>query len=343
MFGILVVGILLFLVAAGLPGADVLAHDGAPHGAAGIWSAWNWDPLILLSLTLPGWLYLRGVRFLWRKAGKGRGVGVRHILAFSTGLLALFAALISPLDTLAAALLSGHMVQHLLLIMVAAPLLVLGAPPAAQIWSIPASWRVDLSRWWRRQSGLKAAWSGISNPWVAWLAHALAITAWHIPRFYEAALLNDFIHLLEHASFFLTALLYWRAVFRSGAHGQLNHGASMLYVFSMMMYQGVLGALITFSRSPWYPIYEESAAAWGLTLLEDQQLAGSIMWVPGNFVFLVVFIWLLWQWFQAMERRQLAAHNPSAADRRGPGGINTPGAGMLRVPRGIDLKGDKQT
>lgn len=305
MWGVLVVVLLLVLVFLIFPVAPAFAHEGGPLLPGQIWSAWNWNPLLLLSILIPAWLYVRGVRALWARAGTGRGVGVRHAAAFLLGLLALLAALVSPLDALAFSLFSAHMVQHLLLILLAAPLVVLGLPPAAQVWAVPASWRVGLGHWWQRQQSLRAAWSGISSAGFAWAAHALAVTLWHIPLFYQAALVNEYAHMLEHASFFFTAVLFWRVVFKSGERGQLNHGLSMLFVFTMMMYQGVLGALITFSRSAWYPIYEESVAAWGLSLLEDQQLAGAIMWVPGNFVYLVVFIWLLWDWFRAMERLQL--------------------------------------
>jgi putative membrane protein len=312
MFIFLVVVLLVILLWAGFPIQAALGHEGGPLEPDEVWSAWNWDPLILLSILIPAWLYLHGVRSLWEKAGPGRGVSLRHILAFIVGLLALFAALISPIDALAVTLFSAHMVQHLLLIMVAAPLLVLGVPPAAQAWAIPSPWRVGLGRWWHRQIILRRAWQAFTNPALVWMLHALAVTIWHIPLFYQAALVNEFVHFLEHASFFFTALLFWMVVFKSGARGQMNYGLSMLYVFTMMMYQGVLGALITFSRSPWYPLYEESVASWGMTLLEDQQLAGAIMWVPGNFVYLLVFIWLLWQWFESMERKQRGGPGKSA-------------------------------
>jgi putative membrane protein len=320
MFIFLVVILLVFLVWVGFPVQTALAHDGGPVAPNELWSAWNWDPLILLSILVPAWLYLHGVRSLWEKAGIGRGVSVRHLVAFFAGLLALFAALISPLDALAVTLFSAHMVQHLLLIMVAAPLLVLGAPPAAQAWAIPSPWRVRLGRWWHQQKRLRFAWRGITKPGFVWFVHALAVTIWHIPLFYQAALESEFVHFLEHASFFFTALLFWLVVFRNGSRGQLNYGLSLLFVFTMMMYQGVLGALITFSRSAWYPLYEESTAAWGLTLLEDQQLAGAIMWVPGNFVYLAAFIWLLWEWFHSMERKQsggsrTSTHRAAASEK----------------------------
>jgi putative membrane protein len=320
---ILVVGFLGFLLLA-LQGL-ALAHEGGPLEPGEVWAAWNWDPLLLLSLLVPAWLYLKGVRSLWSKAGHGRGVGFRHVAAFLGGMAALFLALVSPLDALALTLFSAHMVQHLLLVMVAAPLLVLGLPPAAQAWAVPARWRVGLGQWWHRQGWLRAVWRWLTHAVAAWLLHAAAVTLWHIPYFYQAALVNDFAHFLEHASFFFSAVLFWVVVFRRPAHGQMDYGVRMLVVFTMMMYQGVIGALITFSRQPWYPFYESSVGPWGITLLEDQQLAGAIMWVPGNFVYLVVFIWLLWEWFQAMERRERQPVHKDLVERNKKGKGPSPG------------------
>jgi putative membrane protein len=322
MLSLLVVSFYLFLLALLLPTGLAAAHDGGPLPPEEVWSAWNWDPLILLSVLLPAWLYMRGVRSLWERAGLGRGVTVRQAVSFYSGLAALLIALVSPVDALAVTLFSAHMVQHLLLIMVAAPLLVLGLPPAAQAWSVPQRWRVNLGRWWHRSRILKAVWGGLTTGWVAWLLHAAAVTVWHIPIFYQAALVSEFFHFLEHASFFFSGLLFWLVVLR-GESAQVDYGIRMLYVFTMMMYQGVLGALITFSRQAWYPLYEEGVRVWGLTLLEDQQLAGAIMWVPGNFVYLAAFIWLLAEWFRAMERRQ-KANSPTRRPASRNGGEDTP-------------------
>ncbi len=290
-----------------LPNGKAASHSGDPLAPHDIWSAWNWDPLILSGIVLAGWLYFRGVRMLWGQAGRGRGVQRWQVAAFSGGLFTLVLAVVSPIDALGEVLFSGHMLQHLLLILVAAPLLVLGAPPAAVAWAIPERWRAGLGRWWRRRNSLRKGWHYLNNPLVVWVMHALALIAWHLPDLYQAALVNEFVHFLEHASFLFTALLFWMVLIRSGNRGQLSYGASMLYVFSMAMFSGVLGALITFSRQAWYPIHMDTALVWGFTPLEDQQLAGVLMWVPGNFVYLAAFLTLLWRWFAAMDRRDKAS------------------------------------
>jgi putative membrane protein len=299
----LLVVILLGIVA--LPNVVAAAHSGGPLSPHDIWSAWNWDPFILSGIVLTSYLYFRGLRRLWRQAGTGRGVACWQAATFAGGLLAVFVAVISPVDALGEALFSAHMLQHLLLVLVAAPMLVLGAPPAALAWSIPER-LVGIGRWWQRRRVLKSGWRFLSKPLVVWVLHAMALLAWHIPGLYTAALENEFFHFLEHASFLLTALLFWMVLVRAGERGQVSHGAGMLYVFSMAMFSGVLGALITFSRQAWYPIHAETAMLWGFTPLEDQQLAGVLMWVPGNFVYLVAFLTLLWRWFTAMDKRDKA-------------------------------------
>lgn len=316
--------LLVVIVSAGavallaLPGRAVLAHAGEPLAPHDLWSAWNWDAPILLGLLFTGWLYLRGVQALWHSAGMGRGVTRWQAAAFAGGMLTLFMALVSPVDALGSVLFSAHMLQHLLLMMVAAPLLVLGAPPAALAWSVPRGWRVGLGRWWRRQAALKAGWQALKHPAVVWVLHALALTVWHLPPFYQAALRSDLVHFLEHASFLIAALLFWWVVARSGQPRQLGYGIGVLYIFTTAMYSGVLGALITFSRQVWYPLYASTTQAWGLTPLEDQQLAGLLMWIPANFVFLIAALLLLKAWFDALEKRELQptlAANPDLRDQ----------------------------
>lgn len=280
-----------------------LAHEGEPLAPHDLWRAWNWDPLILTGLTLAGWRYGRGVRALWQRAGPGRGVSRWRVAAFSGGLLALFVALVSPLDALSGALFSAHMVQHLLLIMVAAPLLVLGAPPVALGWALPQRWRPGAARWWHRRSLLQKGWQALSQPLAVWTLYMAALWLWHIPVLYEAALRSEFIHFLEHGCFLATAVLFWRTLARCSAGGRLSYGVGILYVFTTALHGGLLGSLLTFTPRVWYPLYATSTAGWGLTPLADQQLAGVIMWVPMGIVYTVAALTLLGIWLQVMERK----------------------------------------
>jgi putative membrane protein len=278
----------------------VRAHAGAPLAPHDLWAAWNWDLLLLASLALAGWLYGRGVATLWRRQGLGQGVRCWQVGAFAGGLAVLGVALISPLAALSGALFSAHMVQHLLLIIVAAPLLVLGAPAALWFWALPQPYRRPLARsrpwrWW--QTSL--VWLG--NPLAATLLHALAVWLWHAPRLYEAALAAQWIHRLEHLAFLGSALLFWHGLLPRPGRGARGYGVGILMTFATAMQSGLLGALLTFARTPWYPTYGVSTWAWGLAPLADQQLAGVIMWAPAGGLYLVVTLVLLWLWLRSFE------------------------------------------
>ena len=294
---------LLILFALLAPASVAHAHGEAPPTPQAVWGRWNFDPLLVSGLLLIVARYGLGVRALWQRAGVGRGVSRGQVLAFAGGMMALVVALVSPLAALSESLSLGHMFQHLLLMLVAAPLLVVGAPPVALAWALPREWRPALARAWRRAGGLRSVWHAISRPVPAWLLHAAALWLWHIPSFYDAALWSEPLHYLEHLAFFGTALLFWHVIVRCGQPGALGHGAGVLYLFTMSLASAALGALMTLAAEPWYASYAATTQAWGLTPLEDQQLAGAVMWVPANFVYLAGALALLWAWFQMMERR----------------------------------------
>lgn len=311
----------LFLHLTAIP---VWAHPGAPLAPHDLWQAWNWDLFLIASLALATWRYGAGLTDLWRRAGRGLSVTYWQAGAFYAGLFALVVALISPLDALSGALFSAHMVQHLLLIVVAAPLLAYGCPPAALWWALPRRTRQPLARFWRQQPGLRAIGHFLTRPLVVWLLHAIALWVWHAPALYQAAVLNPWIHHLEHASFFGTAWLFWGMLMPAGRHARTRYGIGVLMVFTTALYSGLLGALLTFSTTLWYPVYFLTTAAWGITPLEDQQLAGLIMWVPANFVYLAAVLLLLGKWLGTLEP---AAHNdvdaPELVARQPSGLVNT--------------------
>jgi putative membrane protein len=280
----------------------VLAHDGSLVTPDTIWGRWNWNPAILIGLVLTAWLYAQGVHALWQRAGIGRGVVPWQVIAFVGGLVALSVALVSPLDALATALFSAHMGQHLLLILVAAPLLVLGTPLVPFLWALRHTRRRRLGRWWRKQTALQMGWRALTQPLVVWLLHATAVWIWHVPSLYQAALRSEWVHAVEHISFLGTALLFWWILFHPSTHGRLGYGVGVLYIFGMATQGVVLGALMTFAQTPWYRIHETNTAAWNLTPLEDQQLAGLIMWVPPSVIYLLAAVGLFVAWFGALEQ-----------------------------------------
>lgn len=279
----------------------VRAHPGLPPQPHDLLTAWAWEPLALLGLLLGAWLYGRGVRRLWRRAGPGRGIARWRVLAFGGGLLVLGAALLPPLTALGSALFSAHMLQHVLLVVAAAPLLVLGRPETALLWALPRPARRRLGGWWRRRRRLRAGWHALTGPPAAWALHAAATWLWHLPGPYQAALASDVVHLAEHLGFLLTALLFWRVLPGSGVRARLHPAVAVLYLFGFTLQGGILGALMTFAGEPWYPVYAATAPAWGLTPLEDQQLAGLVMWIPSGLVYAVAALVPLFWWLEAGE------------------------------------------
>jgi putative membrane protein len=287
-----------------LSAGSSLAHDGRPLAPHDLWLAWSFEPAVMVGLLLVAWLYGSGVRALWRSAGRGHGVRPWEAASFAAGWLTLVLALVSPIHRLGEVLFSAHMAQHELLMALAAPLIVLGRPLVGFLWAIPIGWRRSLGGWCATPP-VRRAWIWISTPLVAWGLHALAIWLWHIPGLYQATLGSEAIHTAQHVSFLGSALLFWWALLRV-REGRLGVPAAVLYLFTTAVHTSLLGALLAFSSRTWYPIYSTSTAAWGLTPLEDQQLAGLIMWVPAGLSYLVAALAVIATWLKEPAARRLA-------------------------------------
>ena len=283
--------------------ATAFAHGGHDHRltASTVLQWWSWDPLVVLGLAVSVWLYGRGVWHLWRRAGVGQGIRRWEAASFAAGWLALFTALISPLDALGEVLFSAHMVQHEVLILLAAPLLVLGRPLVAWLWALAPARRERVAAAVQARP-VAAVWRFITGPLAVFFIHAVALWIWHLPALYQATLENDAVHAVQHLSFFLSAALFWWALIH-GRCGRMGYGVAVFYVFATAMHSGVLGALITVAPRLLYPIYGERTAAWGLSALEDQQLAGLLMWVPAGLIFIIAGLALFAAWLGESERR----------------------------------------
>jgi putative membrane protein len=287
--------VLLFAVTA----AVAWAHEGRPPEPHDLWSAWAFEPGVVIPLALAALLYWRGSRPL-----AARGIRRWEAASFWAGWLALVAALVSPLHPLGSALFSAHMAQHEVLMVVAAPLLVLGRPMVPFLWALPFAWRRVLGRV-ARNPWFAGGWRGLTAPLGAWAFHAVALWVWHAPALFDATLESEWVHTAQHLSFLASALLFWWALVR-GRAGRMGYGASALYVFTTAIHTGLLGALLTFAPAPLYPAYAGRAAAWGLSALEDQQLAGLIMWVPAGVVYTIAGLALAAGWIRESETRVLA-------------------------------------
>ncbi|HEX6706664.1 MAG TPA: cytochrome c oxidase assembly protein [Albitalea sp.] len=227
--------------------------------------------------------YAIGVARLWRRAGRGHGIAAWRAAAFVGGWGVLVLALLSPLDRLGARLFSVHMLQHELLMVVVAPLMVLGRPLAAWAWAMPLPWRRRVGSVFRH-AAWRGPWRALTAPLAAWVLHAAALWLWHVPPWFEAALADPVVHTLQHASFLATALLFWWSVL--GPSGRAAQGVALVALFTTLLHSSALGALLSLSSSVWYARYG----------LEDQQLGGLLMWVPGGLVYLGCALVLAGRW-----------------------------------------------
>jgi len=264
-------------------------------------SHWVFDPISLACLIASGALYAAGVSRLWSRAGRGCGVRRWQIGAFVTGWMALVVALLSPVAAVSDVLFSVHMTQHEILILVAAPLLVLGRPLVPLLWALTPRWRVRVGTWSQSRCW-SAVWKTLTGPMLVWLLHGLVLWVWHLPALYQAALGNAAIHALEHTCFLATACLFWWALIH-GRYGRAGYGAAVVFVFATAVHSEALGALLTFAPRVWYPLYAMRSPAAGLDALDDQRLAGLLMWIPFGVIFLLVGLGLFAAWLGEAERR----------------------------------------
>lgn len=277
----------------------LLLADDAPLAPHDLWTAWSFEPQIVAPLLLAGALYVAGIARLAARAGWTRRRRW-EAAAFAAGWATLVVALVSPLHPLGETLFAAHMAQHELLMVVAAPLLVLSRPLVPWLWALPIGWRRGLGALGRGWPG--RLWHGLTVPLVAFTLHAVAIVAWHLPRLYDLALGSEAAHAAQHLSFLGTALLFWWSL-AYGAAAEERWGAAIVWVTLTMAYTSALGVILTFAGSSLYPAYGARAAAWGLTAIEDQQLAGLIMWIPAGIAYLAAALVFAAQWMRASERR----------------------------------------
>ncbi|MGH2544859.1 MAG: cytochrome c oxidase assembly protein [Ardenticatenaceae bacterium] len=255
-----------------------------------IMRSWSWNPVILVGLLLAAASYAFGFYYLHRH-GRLQGLIQRGLIRqrqpwlFVAGLAALVIALLSPIDTLANMLFLAHMVQHVLLMMVAPPLLLLGLPsPLVRLFILETRVRGILER--------------VTNPVAGYLLFNANLWLWHFPPAYEAALRNELIHDLEHALFFYTAILFWwRVIEPTGGWFPLWRWppAKWLYLIVAAPPTYLLGSILWSSSTVFYPYYTQVPRLWGLSALADQQAGGFIMWIQGwMYVMLSLLVFFLW-------------------------------------------------
>jgi putative membrane protein len=289
--------IIAFLCSVPLLFAVLLPQQAQAHaGDVGAHHWWTLDPWVQGPLLLVGVLYVAGIILLRSRQHAGSVVKAPALASALVGWLALFFALAWGLDAFSETSFAAHMAQHMLLISVAAPLLALartGVPVTAAIAAMSPLLAASLSqpRKWLRLCLL---------PSIAFALHGAVIWIWHAPLLFELALYYEWIHRLEHLSFFVTGYWYWSVLLRSGrSHGE-GYGAAAMWSLSTLMHTGLLGALITFAPRPLYPAY--IAAQGGIeAALQDQQLAGLLMWIPTGACYLLGGLGFAAAWMNRAE------------------------------------------
>ncbi|WP_246505797.1 cytochrome c oxidase assembly protein [Mesorhizobium silamurunense] len=269
------------------------AHGHEGHGSD---LPWTFDPWIDTPLAMLAVLYGAGILRLALRTRRP-GVLFVHALLYCCGMLTLAGALLSPLHWLGEHLFTFHMIEHEIVMAISAPLIVLARPVGILLWGLPENAR--------RVAGSVLCSPLIRKPWD-WCAgatnstilHGATIWAWHAPIFFDAALTNPALHRLQHLSFLATAILFWWAiVWRS------DYGASAWHLFATMIHTSVLGALMALAPRVLYVAQTQTAMVWGFTPLEDQQLAGMIMWIPAGTIYAAAAMSMLALWIRGSSER----------------------------------------
>lgn len=269
-----------------------------------LWTNWSLDLIALIGIPLAAVLYYRGIESL---GVRRRFHGTWRPLAFYMGLFALAIALLSPLDHLSDELFMAHMTQHMLLMMVGVPLLLLGAPILPVLRGIPRPIRRRVVIPIFQSLPIRFVLRTLSRPLVAWPVFIFSMFGWHLPGLYEAALGNEALHQLEHAVFVIGAYLFWwNIIDPHPLRPNLAYLVRVPYIFITVVPAFVLGAFLTFAEVAWYPSYEFTAPLYGFSPIEDQQLGGIIMWIPGSFIIGTALILDLYIAIRQEQRKQVA-------------------------------------
>ena len=282
---------------------------------------WPLDPAVAIGLIITAALYWLGYRYARRLGIERRSLARWRTALFVLALLVIFFTLDSPLDTWADSLVWAHMVQHELLAMVAAPLLLL-SQPFMLIWrGVPLGARRSTLRWMARTrwplGALEAIVNFLRKPMVSWIAFTGMFSVWHLPTLYDAATENDAIHAIEHICFLVTAVFFWSQVIPSlPFKPRLGYPGQAIYLGLAMLWGNVLGWAFVDATTPFYPYYAALPRAVGaISAVDDLHLAGGVMDVADTFIFISLCIMAIGLWLREQEQKQAEVDAQIAASR----------------------------
>jgi putative membrane protein len=271
---------------------------------------WSFPPPPLLALSLTVAIYLLGWRNAYRT--RQRELPPWRAASFAAGIASLWIAIASPIDALDDFLLTAHMIQHFILMSIAPPLIVLGAPTVPLLRGLPRPLRALLrplfhARWFHRAARF------FVHPVVAWLLMNIAYLGWHVPAAFEVTFRSESIHQVEHACFFFTSVAFWWVVIAPWpARRVWPLWTAIPYLLSADVLNTVLSATLVFSGRVLYPSYLNAERISSLTPLDDQIAAGAEMWVLNSFVFLLPAVLLT---VKMLSPRSLQARTASRHPR----------------------------
>lgn len=249
--------------------------------------AWHFEPfvtLVLLGVTCTYyWAWLRV------RETSEREVPSWFPWSFGAGIATLAFSLLGPLEAYNEQLFSLHMAQHLVLLQIAAPLILLGRPVQLVLRALPPRTTKRTVRFVFGRGMMRYLVLALTAPVTAFLLFNINIGFWHVPQFYDASVRDNLVHNLQHVMFAGTAMLYWWTIIDPvPRHHKLPEFWSLASVFLSMMIGSIIGAILTLSSTVLYPVYLEALNPWGWSPLLDQQVGGLIMWVGSMVLYFVV-------------------------------------------------------
>ena len=289
--------------------------------------SWNWRADVIVVLILAGTIYTVGWQRL-RNPRHKRSSGIKpqryrprlatgwRLAAYLGGLALIGLALMSPIDVLGGQLFYMHMIQHLLLVMLAPPLLLIAAPFPFVLWGLPARTRGMIARLFNPTSPFRQGLRHLTPPGLVWILFIAVFLGWHDPNAYNAALQSELLHDLEHLTFFGTAILFWWHVTRVGPriHGRFPPSARIAYVLITIPINMLTGVVIAFSTTPLYTYYTTVPRIGGITVMQDQMLGGIIMWIPGSMMYIIAALVLIASIVQVEADKQPLPESAWASD-----------------------------
>jgi putative membrane protein len=273
-----------------LAAAPALAHGGQEQHVG-----WTLNPVLIVPLGLALLIYAVG----WRRLAARASSPPRGAALFLSGWLVLALALLSPLHAAGERSFTMHMIEHELIMLVATLLLASSTAGGVLAWGLPRPLRQTLGGSWK--APLASLWRRLTEPVTATAVQGAVMWAWHAPILFDRALESSGWHVAQHLSFFLSALLFWWTMLHPRG-GRSGYGVSAACLFVTSLIGGALGALMSFSQSPWYSDYAAMGMSGiGLDPVTDQQLAGLLMWIPGGLVHGIAALVLFYKWLKASE------------------------------------------